>query len=224
MCLCIAFCYESCFIAIERVIGIILHLEYPSALDCLLVRWVRDEMPCLVLHKISHLLIHRFDPSRIFNGFGKAFWFTNICHLHHKGIVVCHVVVIAESTNCILLMGGASKFFICHGNGFWHTSCPHNRHIKATDLIVKRVSWFVAIGLIVVIFGFGLGRDMLCSLGGSCGSLNPVEIGLSSDINISLSSLDFVLSRSFVNGSGGVAWVHTKMLIRHVLLVQHGPC
>ena len=101
-------------------------------------------------------------------------------------------VVIAKSTNWILFTGGVSEFFICCGNGFLHTKCPHNRHIKATELIVEQVSLFVAIRLIVFILwhfvfplsDFRLGRDMLCSLGGSCGPLNLVEIGLSSNINL----------------------------------------
>ena len=36
--LCIAFCYESSFIAFDGAVGIILHFEYPSTVDCLLVR------------------------------------------------------------------------------------------------------------------------------------------------------------------------------------------
>ena len=102
-------------------------------------------------------------------------------------------VVIAKSTNWILFTGGVSEFFICCGNGFLHTKCPHNRHIKATELIVEQVSLFVAIRLIVFILwhfvfplsDFRLGRDMLCSLGGSCGPLNLVEIRLSSGIDLS---------------------------------------
>ena len=50
---------------------------------------------------------------------------------------------------------------------------------------------------------FGLGREVLRSLGGSCGLLNLVEIVLSSSIDLGLSSSS-VLSRSFVDVPGGV--------------------
>ena len=133
-------CHKSDLIPIDGAVGVVVHFEYSPTSYCLLVMWRGDEIPCLVLGECLHLLIHRFDPSWVLSGFWKVFQFSGCCHLRHKCIVICHVVVVAESDDYVLLSGGTT----------WCSWCPHGRHIQSTILTFEWVSWFVSIWVFVL--------------------------------------------------------------------------
>ena len=75
---------------------------------------------------------------------------------------------------------------------------------------------------------FGLGCDVLWSLGGSCGPLNLVEIGLSSDVGLGRSSSSASVSNSVSTMSDGtdstiyhnVDSSNTTSLLTHTFLVE----
>ena len=175
------------------------------------MRWVGDEISCFIFAECLHLLIHCFDPWWILGCFGENFRFSNCYHLHHKGIVVCHIVVVAELANWILLTARVTEFLICRCECFLNSGWPKKRHIKATEHTIEwewvdslssnwssSYSGILALPLSI----FVLGRDVLWSLGVSCGPLILVVIGLSSNICLSWSPSS-MLSRSFINVSEG---------------------
>ena len=55
--------------------------------------------------------------------------------------MICHVVIVAESADQVLLSGGATDLHE-HFLGSW---CPYDRHIQSTMLIVKWVNQFISI-------------------------------------------------------------------------------
>ena len=54
-------------------------------------------------------------------------------HLHHEGIVICHIVIVAESPNRILLTGGATEILVCRYQGFLSS----DGYIEAAELTVE---------------------------------------------------------------------------------------
>ena len=80
-----------------------------------------------------HLLVHGFDPSRILGCFEKVFWLAYCRHLHHESIMICHVVIVAESANRVLLTGGATELLICRDEGFLGS----DGYIGAAELIIE---------------------------------------------------------------------------------------
>ena len=99
MCLCVTFLYESRFVAVDGTVSV----HYPTSRSC-----IANASPRSWLNNLS----------RIPGCFRKHFRLTYYRHLHHKGIVICHIVVVAESANRVLLIGEVTKLFICRGEGF----------------------------------------------------------------------------------------------------------
>ena len=72
-------------------------------------------------------------------------------------IMICPIIVVAESASRILLTGGGSEFLIGCGNDIVYTRCPHDGYIEAIELTIESMNRIVAIKLIVLIFRhFGL--------------------------------------------------------------------
>ena len=146
--------------------------------------------------------------------FENNFRFSNYCHIHHKGIVACHVVVMAELVNRILLMDGALEFFICWCECFLNSGWPHKRHIKAIELTTSEwvdsllLDWSSSYSCILafLLSIFALDQDMLWSLRGSCGWLSLDVIRLSLNICFSWSSFSISWLAKF--GSMGHYFVH----------------
>ena len=111
--------------------------------------------------------------------------------------MICHVVIVAEPANYVLLSGGTT----------WRFWCPHDRYIQSPySLSSEWVDSFPSKSLYSGILAlplsiFGLGRDVL---GGSRGPLNRVKIGLSPNVSLSRLSSSVSMSNSVSIGSDGV--------------------
>ena len=122
---------------------------------------------------------------------------------------ICHV---AESVYYVLLSSG----------GMWSSWCPHDRHIQSTKLTIEWVSRFISSkSLYTVILAlplsvFGLGRDMLWSLGGSRGPLNLVEIGLPSNVSLIWSSSSICTSKLISIGPDGAKSIVYEDVIHRI--------
>mgnify|MGYP007069644607 CR=1 FL=1 len=189
------------------------HYTSPCISICnwlLLVRWVRDKIPCLLLIERLHLLVHHFNPSRSFSGF-RTFRFLNCRYFYYKGILAHHIVVVTESVGDVFSRVERKSFSFSVVRAFFDpgvlmigTSKPPSwLSSEWVDLLSSDWSSSYSDIFSFPLSDFRLGHDILCSLGGSWGLLNLIEIGLSLDINLSW-SLSSVCLRLAVYGSGGV--------------------
>ena len=94
--LCVVFCYDMGFVAVDLVVCSVLHLIYLQSIAFLCVNV--EQGPCSIRAKCVHFLVHSFYPLWISCIFGKAFQLSYGCYLHHKSTTVCRVVVVA---NCV---------------------------------------------------------------------------------------------------------------------------
>ena len=65
-----------------------------------------------------HLLIHGFDPLWILGCLGKCFRLSVCGHVHHKGIMICHILIVTESSDRVFLSGGVTELLVGGVYGF----------------------------------------------------------------------------------------------------------
>ena len=152
-----------------------------------------------------HRLVHHFNPSRVRNGFGKTFQLSNyrhLRHLHHEGIT--------KSANGVLSFQAERRSFssivvsVCLAPGVLmigisnppyslSSECTHSFPFESSNSNI----------LAFPLSDFGLGINVLWSLGGSSDPLNLVETGLSSGVSLSQSCSSDSMSRSASISSDG---------------------